>query len=87
MLPGSKIRYTCFVLYFAFLLRTQISTMANKGLQPVNLFLAIFPSVCCVMIVSVRIVLRLKGGRLGVGEFVQWFNIHFYSHTTQKIYF
>ncbi|RAR03175.1 hypothetical protein DDE82_005362 [Stemphylium lycopersici] len=38
--------------------------MVDKGLQPVNLFLAIFPGVCCVGIVSLRVFIRLKRGKL-----------------------
>lgn len=42
--------------------------MANNGLQPVNLFLAIFPSVVCVALVSIRIWMRSKQRLLGVGK-------------------
>ena len=42
--------------------------MANNGLQPVNFFLAIFPSVVCVALVSIRIWMRSKQRLLGVGK-------------------
>ncbi|KAF2996920.1 hypothetical protein E8E13_006065 [Curvularia kusanoi] len=42
--------------------------MVNKGLQPVNLVLAILPGVICVPIVSVRIWMRLRQQLLGVED-------------------
>lgn len=43
--------------------------MSSKGLQSVKLFLAIFPSIICRGIVSLRVFIRLKGGKLGAGEY------------------
>jgi hypothetical protein len=42
--------------------------MANKGLQPVCLFLAIFPSIFCVGLVAIRIFMRLRKDKLGIGK-------------------
>jgi hypothetical protein len=45
-----------------------VVTMVNKGLQPLCLFLAIFPSVCCVVIVAMRMTMRVRKGRTGIGK-------------------
>ncbi|KAF2127168.1 hypothetical protein P153DRAFT_344544 [Dothidotthia symphoricarpi CBS 119687] len=42
--------------------------MVNTGLQPVCLFIAIFPSALCVLIVSIRVWTRLKKRQYGIGE-------------------
>jgi hypothetical protein len=42
--------------------------MASKGLQPVCLFLAIFPSVLCVILVSIRVWTRTRKKLFGLGE-------------------
>jgi hypothetical protein len=44
------------------------NTMVSNGLQPVNLLLAIFPSVVCVALVSIRIWMRTKQRLLGIGK-------------------
>lgn len=41
--------------------------MADKGLQPVCLFLAVFPSLLCIVIVSVRLWTRARKKLFGLG--------------------
>lgn len=43
--------------------------MVDQGLQPTALFLAIFPSILCVVIVSVRVWMRWRKKLLGIGKF------------------
>ena len=43
--------------------------MANKGLQPVCLFLATFPSITCVVVVTVRVWMRTRAKLFGLGRF------------------
>ncbi|KAL6709249.1 hypothetical protein ACN47E_001656 [Coniothyrium glycines] len=42
--------------------------MVDTGLQPAALFLAIFPSILCVLIVAVRIGMRIKGSKYGLED-------------------